>query len=85
MDKIQEMKAAVEAQVAQSNVVGMIQIALIAEPNGSIQVRVSSSLTDVFQALGVLEVAKDSLKSQAAGPAPSKLVRASGAVPRVGA
>lgn len=85
MDKIQEMVAAVEAQAAESRVVGMIQIALIAEPNGSIQVRVNSSIVDVFQALGVMEVAKEVLKNQTSGPPPSRLVKASGSVPRVGA
>lgn len=74
--------AAAQAQASQAQVLGVVQIALIAVPGGAMQISVNSSLQDSLQALGLIEMGKAQLMAQAQQPAPTKLVRASGSIPR---
>lgn len=84
MDQKQQMldAAVAQAQAGQPDVLGVIQIALIAGPGGAAQIVVNSSIADLLQALGLLDMARDNIKQQAQQPGGSKLVRASGNVPR---
>lgn len=74
--------AAAQAQANQAQVLGVVQIALIAGPGGAMQISVNSSLPDSLQALGLIEMGKQQLIAQAQQPAGPKLLRASGNVPR---
>ena len=83
MDEMnQQMIDAAAAQVGQSRVLGAVTVALVINPDGTQGIVVNSTIPDLTMALGLLEVGKHHLIAQAQQPAPSKLLRASGNVPR---
>ena len=64
--------------------VAIVQVALVPDSDGVLQVQVNASL-DTLAAVGLLEAGKQALLAQSPAPAPvpSRLVRAHGAVPRL--
>lgn len=84
-EKAQIEAAVAAAQAGQPRILGSVQIDLIATPDGTAGVQASSTMPSLFTALGLLEMGKDALKQQAqqAQQPQSRLVRATGNVPRV--